>query len=1312
MLRPVVTPGEVIARRFEIERQIGAGGMGTVYRARDLEAGGKLVAVKRLDIKSKNDQERFLREAAVLSELRHPGIVRYIAHGKTEAGENYIAMEWLDGCTLADKVPHGALSTFEAVQLGIRVATALQEAHRRGIVHRDIKPANLFLVQNEIERVKLLDFGVARLTGLSATGPTMTRTGALIGTPGYMAPEQARGEKELDAAADVFALGSVLYECLTGKPPFSGANVMAVLAKILLEEAPNVRERRPDTPGPLADLIAAMLSKEPGKRPRDGERVAEALSALTIGDFDLQGHHPTLRDDEPPTKPPALTTNEQRVLCVVVAGQVDDTTAKTLAPGQGNAHTREIERLVLSFEGQLDELMDGSLVISLSAQGAANDLVARAARCALALAAHLPEVPLVLATGRGMLASKMPVGEVIDRAARVLARAEPGTIHLDGATANLLESTGFEVLHAPRGPVLVRESGKMLARRTLLGKATNCVGRDRELLNLEALFSECVNEPVARAVVVSGAPGIGKSRVRYELLNRVKARCEDLVVLFARGDALKAGSPFSMIADAILQSAGIAEGEPLESRREKLRERIALHVEPAKAKRTALFLGELAGVPFDDAEDESLRAARGDPMLMGDAMRTAWDEWLSAECRAQPVLFVLEDLHYGDQPTVKLIDVTLRNLSDQPLMVMALGRPEIDTQFPNLWSERGIQEIKLGPLTKKPAEKLIREALGANITEEKIRLVADRADGNPFYLEELIRAVAANSEEALPETILGMVQARLDALGTEAKRVLRAASVFGGTFWRGGVLSLLGGADSTSRVTEWLDELVDREVLAQSPSSKFPGERELMFRQSLVRDAAYAMLTEGDQRLGHRLAGEWLVQSGERNVNVIAQHFEVGGDHDKAIIYLKRAAEAALEASDFVGAIARVERAIACGASSDLLGALELLAGEGHVWMGKAAEAIEHLERAAALLPQGSVLWYRASVEMIASIARLGQADRLDPWIDKVSTAVPLVGATNAQLVCLARAAENLVVVGQYKLADALSKQIGELLAQAKELEPLALARVHRFRARRALHLGDPGAYVDGLLLAERAFEGAGDVRNATNERMNLGFAYSELGAYGKAEDALREALAGAKRMGLQTVIAWADNNLGNVLGLLGKYDEAKEVESRAIAAGVAQNDPRLEGNSRIYLSAILYREGNYLEAQEEARQAVRLLSAIPSLRALALASEARAAIARARPDEAKTPAKEAMDQLEELGALEEGESLVRLAYAESLFASGEREAAITALSRARDRLYIRAARIVDAELRSSFVSAVPENARTLLLAEEHQCDESVTLRD
>src|SRR5215472_2753183 len=164
-----VRSGETIVRRFEIEREVGAGGMGTVYRARDLDT-GKAVAIKRLDIRGKSDEERFLREASVLAELKHSGIVRYVAHGKAEDGDHFLAMEWLDGETLQEKLRAGRLPVADSIALGLRVGAALEEAHRHGIVHRDIKPPNLFLPDGEIARVKVLDFGVARLVRAASGG--------------------------------------------------------------------------------------------------------------------------------------------------------------------------------------------------------------------------------------------------------------------------------------------------------------------------------------------------------------------------------------------------------------------------------------------------------------------------------------------------------------------------------------------------------------------------------------------------------------------------------------------------------------------------------------------------------------------------------------------------------------------------------------------------------------------------------------------------------------------------------------------------------------------------------------------------------------------------------------------------------------------------------------------------------------------------------------------------------------------------------------------------------------------------------------
>jgi serine/threonine protein kinase len=216
--------GDVIRGQFEIERRVAAGGMAQIFRARDL-ASGDSVAVKVMLHGQSQHAPRFTREAALLSDLRHPGIVQYIADGITETGEPYLVMEWLEGEDLSRRLERGALDMPDALALISQVADALAAAHDRGIIHRDLKPGNLFLVGGHIDRVKVLDFGIARFVGAA----TLTLPDAMIGSPFYMAPEQVRNLRTVDVRVDVFALGCVLMECLTGAPVFKGEHVMAVL---------------------------------------------------------------------------------------------------------------------------------------------------------------------------------------------------------------------------------------------------------------------------------------------------------------------------------------------------------------------------------------------------------------------------------------------------------------------------------------------------------------------------------------------------------------------------------------------------------------------------------------------------------------------------------------------------------------------------------------------------------------------------------------------------------------------------------------------------------------------------------------------------------------------------------------------------------------------------------------------------------------------------------------------------------------------------------------------------------------------------
>ncbi len=265
--------GDIVARRFEVERFAGAGAMGLVYRALDKQT-GEWVALKVL---AHGSAERFLREARALAEVTHPHIVRYVDHGQTEAGEPYLAMEWLDGADLAQKLIAGPLPVAQAIGLTRSVAGALAVAQARGVVHRDVKPSNLFLVAGDPTRVKVLDFGAARFV---RTTSAPTASGLVLGTPGYLAPEQVHDEHPVDGRADVFALGCVLFECLTGRPAFVAQHVLALLGKILREDPPRLCDLVPHAPRELEELLVAMLAKDPNARPADMEAIAQRLTRV------------------------------------------------------------------------------------------------------------------------------------------------------------------------------------------------------------------------------------------------------------------------------------------------------------------------------------------------------------------------------------------------------------------------------------------------------------------------------------------------------------------------------------------------------------------------------------------------------------------------------------------------------------------------------------------------------------------------------------------------------------------------------------------------------------------------------------------------------------------------------------------------------------------------------------------------------------------------------------------------------------------------------------------------------------------------
>ncbi|HYX20273.1 MAG TPA: serine/threonine-protein kinase, partial [Thermoanaerobaculia bacterium] len=271
---------------YEILASLGAGGMGEVYRARDTRL-GRDVAIKVLPshrAPTPEARERFEREARTISQLTHPHIC--VLHDVGRDGETeYLVMELLDGETLADRLGRGPLPLSQALRYGAEIASALDAAHRRGIVHRDLKPGNAMLTK---EGVKLLDFGLARgFQGAGAAGglteaPTiapLTADGVIVGTVAYMAPEQLEG-KEADARTDIFALGALLYEMLTGKKAFSGATQATVISAILNADPPPLFTGDSVAPPELDRLVRTCLAKDPAERWQSAHDVELQLSAV------------------------------------------------------------------------------------------------------------------------------------------------------------------------------------------------------------------------------------------------------------------------------------------------------------------------------------------------------------------------------------------------------------------------------------------------------------------------------------------------------------------------------------------------------------------------------------------------------------------------------------------------------------------------------------------------------------------------------------------------------------------------------------------------------------------------------------------------------------------------------------------------------------------------------------------------------------------------------------------------------------------------------------------------------------------------
>ncbi len=1001
--------------------------------------------------------------------------------------------------------------------------------------------------------------------------------------------------------------------------------------------------------------------------------------------------------DDRGAKSAAITGGERRVLSVVLLGSAQE----------GDAPVDEaLQRAAKLHGGRLERLAEGSTIVVLEADRlVATDQAAQAARCALALRAFAKGHPMAIAMGRTHSTSKLPERDVIDRASRLLshipkASEDPPLITLDEMSAGLLDAR-FDVTESESGVMLRGERALMQGARRLLGRPTSCVGRDWELNALAGILDECIDEPAARVVMVTAAAGMGKSRLGAEFVSRVRQRGETVAIWVGRGDSLRAGSTLDLLAQALRGALGIVDGEPLEKRQDKLRARVAEHVPIGDQKRVTEFLGDLVGAPFpDDGEERaSLRAARQDAQLMSEQMRKAWLDFLAAETSAHPVLLLLEDLHWGDLGTTRFIDAALRDRSKLPWMVLALARPVVWEVFPRLWTERqNGQEIRRKELGRMAGERLVRQVLGDSVMPEMIERLVKQADGNAFYLEELIRAVAEGKGKVLPETVLAMVETRLARLPLEARRVLRAASVFGEVCWEDGVIVLLGGVMEATMVSEWLTDMVEQEVLAVRPESRFSGGRELSFRHALLREGAYATLTDEDRRLGHRLAGEWLDQHGEADPMVLAGHFERGGECARAAGYYLRASVQAFHVLDLEATVARAGLGLGCAPPQELrfalLGKRCEASNQSVHYLGVTMPEAEELMRSA---PPGSLPWTQGALayftgttvagrfeDLLASIALLREVDPAPEAVGKMAH-VFLHG------ICI------LDSFGQVSEGSALEERFFATVRPTTDREPLARFWWNvgiGFRAAYAHE--DPWSGLQHSDAIQTIFDVTGGERMFLNMQLFRGLNLWNLGAIEPAERTLKEIEPADEALGV--VSSLRRFGLSWLLADRGALDEARVLATQLSEHGHAHRLPLEEGRGRWVLAEVLRRMGDLDEAEREIQAALGM--AVPLEHPGVLGTLSAIRLAQGRVEEALAAAEDAVSRCTTMGGcgMFRG-AFVRLVHAEALHATGAHDAARNAITEARTRLYGIANRIAEPDSRKFFFENVPENARTLALA-------------
>jgi serine/threonine protein kinase/tetratricopeptide (TPR) repeat protein len=1287
---PEIIPGRTTLGAYNVLEKLGSGGMGTIYLAKDARL-GRRVALKILPAHFARDEEfvrRFELEARAASSLNHPNIITVHEIGEAE-GRRFIVTELVEGRTLREAMCGGPMPLRDALDFCAQVAGALAKAHAAGIVHRDVKPENVMV--DEDGHVKVLDFGIAKrlqhAAAIDTEAPTSaqhvnTAAGVVLGTSTYMSPEQLRG-MDLDARTDIWSLGVVLYEALTGRPPFEASNYGDLVVSILHGEPTPPSDLRDDVPEALEELLRRALAKEKdGRFPSSKEFQAELKRIVRRLDAEADSPRaappatpragtkdgeaarlravPTARQ-EALTTPPPQTTELRKQLTVVFADFSGlASLAEELAEEDAGELLSELwpllDAVVDEYGGSVDKHVGDALIALWGSRSTREDDPERAVRAALAMrgavadfaAERLPQgfgadapdsqppyasapAPLMRAgvsTGRALLGEVGATGELtvtgdaVRMASRLQQAAPPGSILLSHDTYRHVR--GVFSVHPPealetgvRGaePVQFYRVKRAKPRafrvntRGVEGVETRMVGRKAELRRLTDTLESVFEDGELQAVTVLGDAGLGKSRLLYEFGNRVELLPDSWYIFNGRAGESTQGLPYALVRDVFAFRFEIQDSDSPQVAREKLERGMLAMCKDApeeEVRMRAHFLGQLIG--FDYSASPHVSGIRDDARQIRDRAFHYAAQFFAGTARDFPVLVYLDDIHWADDGSLDFIDYLTRNCADSPVMLLCLARPSLLERRPS-WGEGRERHTRLSlqPLSKKESRQLVEEILkrARGVPPPLREMVVGGAEGNPFYVEELIkmlidqRVIVTGADEwsidasrlgevKVPPTLTGVLEARLDKLTPREKGVLQRASVIGRIFWGGAVEHLGAGATTSNKraavsepssgpsaagegVAEVLESLRRKELIYRREASAFAGAREYIFKHALLRDVVYGSVLKRDRRAYHRRAAEWLARrSGGRvgeYAGLIAEHYDRAQSAEDAAEWYGRAGRQARETHAPESAIGFYRKALAFisvverGADADPL-ALQALRME----------------------------WYEGLGEALRVQARYGESIEAYQAMRAAAEALNVPAAQ-------ARAWNEIALVhssqGDNRAASESTRR-AEKLARAEGRGPGArveLARALNLQSQSGSRLGDARS---AMMLADRALSLVDEMGDAGRRvradcLKSLGMAYHMLGRFEQAEEFKAQALQLFREMGDRRSVGNLLNSLGETARLSGDYEAAfgRYQEALTIAREIGNRNGEILyfsnlGGTRVGL-------GLYAEGESDLRQTIEM---------------------------------------------------------------------------------------------------------------------------